>query len=181
MIAYSKTASRSSRAPVARTRPNGRTFPHRRTRARNSVAELDTIEKSTPDLERQLRAAVIALGGLRKKKPKRAPRTSPDNEQRERIELRSKAHVDHVFHERGTRPAGRWRGGGIAGGVWYQRPRDSARTVGRSDMSAATAKASAKHARSLRRPEQPESISIRFARPCLPTASRRAWESKCRV
>ena len=36
-------------------------------------------------------------------------------------------------------------------------------------LSAATAKASAKHARSLRRPEQPESISIRFARPCLPT------------
>ena len=39
----------------------------------------------------------------------------------------------------------------------------------------------AKHARSLRRPEQPESISIRFARPCLPIPLRRAWGSKCRV
>ena len=53
-------------------------------------SELDSIEKATPDLERQLRAATIALEDEEKEAETRAA-TAPDAEQRERIELRSKA------------------------------------------------------------------------------------------
>ena len=53
-------------------------------------AELDTIEKGTPDLERQTRAAVVALEDEEKETETRAA-DNPDTEQRERIELRSKA------------------------------------------------------------------------------------------
>ena len=52
--------------------------------------ELDTIERSTPDLERQIRAAVISLEDKEREAETRAA-TEPDAEQRERIELRSKA------------------------------------------------------------------------------------------
>ena len=52
--------------------------------------ELDNLEKSTPDLERQLRAAVIALEDEEREAETRAV-NDPDTEQRERIELRSKA------------------------------------------------------------------------------------------
>ena len=143
-------------------------------------SELDAIEKSTPDLERQLRAAVIALEIEEKETETRAA-TEPDAEQRERIELRSKAQLTNVFSS--TRHAAGWP---MAPSPNCKRRRVSAATGFRSNcgtfrLSAATAKASAKHARSLRRPEQPESISIRFARPCLPIPLRRAWGSKCRV
>ena len=53
-------------------------------------SELDTIEKSTPDLERQIRAARVALEDEEKEAETRAA-TEPDAEQRERVELRSKA------------------------------------------------------------------------------------------
>ena len=53
-------------------------------------AELDSIEKATPDLERQIRAAMAALEGEEREAETRAA-DSPDAEQRERIELRSKA------------------------------------------------------------------------------------------
>ena len=53
-------------------------------------SELDNLEKSTPDLERQLRAATVALEDEEKETETRAA-TEPDAEQRERIELRSKA------------------------------------------------------------------------------------------
>ena len=53
-------------------------------------AELDTIEKGTGDLERQLRAAVIALEDEEREAETRAV-NDPDTEQRERVELRSKA------------------------------------------------------------------------------------------
>ncbi len=59
-------------------------------------AELDTIEKSTPDLERQLRAAVIALEDEEREAETRAV-DDPDTEQRERIELRSKAMLTTYF------------------------------------------------------------------------------------
>ena len=59
-------------------------------------AELDTIEKSTPDLERQLRAAVIALEDEEKETETRAV-DDPDTEQRERIALRSKAQLTTYF------------------------------------------------------------------------------------
>ena len=53
-------------------------------------AELDTIEKGVPDLERQIRAAMIAA-----EEEERAAETketeSPDAEMRERVELRGKA------------------------------------------------------------------------------------------
>ena len=53
-------------------------------------AELDTIEKSTPDLERQIRAARIACEDADAAAETRAV-DEPDAERRERIELRSKA------------------------------------------------------------------------------------------
>ena len=53
-------------------------------------SELDAIEKGTPDLERQTRAAVVALEDEEKEAETRAV-NEPDAEQRERIELRSKA------------------------------------------------------------------------------------------
>ena len=53
-------------------------------------SELDVIEKGTPDLERQMRAATIALEDEEKDAETRAA-TDPDAGQRERIELRSKA------------------------------------------------------------------------------------------
>ena len=51
---------------------------------------LDTIEKGTPDLERQIRAATVALEQEEADAEPRAVE-NPDTEQRERIELRSKA------------------------------------------------------------------------------------------
>ena len=53
-------------------------------------SELDQIERGTPDLERQTRAAVVAAEDEEKEAETRAA-TEPDAEQRERIELRSKA------------------------------------------------------------------------------------------
>ena len=53
-------------------------------------SELDAIEKSTADLERQLRAATVALEDEEREAETRAV-NEPDAEQRERIELRSKA------------------------------------------------------------------------------------------
>ena len=53
-------------------------------------SELDTIERATPDLERQIRAATVALEYEEREAETRAV-NEPDTEQRERIELRSKA------------------------------------------------------------------------------------------
>ena len=52
--------------------------------------ELDTIEKGTPDLERQIRGATVAAEDEEKDAETRAA-DNPDAGQRERIELRSKA------------------------------------------------------------------------------------------
>ena len=54
--------------------------------------ELDTIERATPDLERQIRAAVISLED-EETEQRAAANDNPDTEQRERIELRSKASI----------------------------------------------------------------------------------------
>ena len=59
-------------------------------------AELDTIEKGTPDLERQMRAAVIALEN-EEREAETCAVDDPDTEQRERIELRSKAMLTTYF------------------------------------------------------------------------------------
>ena len=59
-------------------------------------SELDTIEKGTPDLERQLRAAMIANDDAEKESETRAA-DNPDAEQRERIELRSKAKLTNFL------------------------------------------------------------------------------------
>ena len=53
-------------------------------------SELDTIEKGTSNLEAQIRAAVIGLEDEERESATRTE-TEPDAEQRERIELRSKA------------------------------------------------------------------------------------------
>ena len=59
-------------------------------------AELDTIEKGVPDLERQIRAAMVGL-----EEEERAAQTtetdSPDAELRERIELRGKAQLTNFL------------------------------------------------------------------------------------
>ena len=62
-------------------------------------AELDTIEKSTPDLERQIRAATVALETEEKEAETRAA-DNPDTEQRERIALRSKASLTNFLTSR---------------------------------------------------------------------------------
>ena len=59
-------------------------------------AEMDTIERGTPDLERQIRAAVIAVEDEDQAAETRAV-NEPDAEQRERIELRSKAQLTNYF------------------------------------------------------------------------------------
>ena len=59
-------------------------------------SELDVIEKGTPDLERQMRAATIALEDEEKDAETRAA-TDPDAGQRERIELRSKAMLSNYL------------------------------------------------------------------------------------
>ena len=53
-------------------------------------SELDQIERSTSNLEAQIRAAVIALEDEEKQAETRAA-NEPDAEQCERIELRSRA------------------------------------------------------------------------------------------
>ena len=74
--------------------------------------ELDTIERATPDLERQIRAAVISLEDEEKETETRAA-DNPDTEQRERIELRSKASLTEFMLARmqGSCP--------IVGGNWF--------------------------------------------------------------
>ena len=52
--------------------------------------ELDTIERGTPDLERQIRAATVAVE-QEETEQRQATIDHPDGEQRERIELRSRA------------------------------------------------------------------------------------------
>ena len=59
-------------------------------------AELDTIEKGTPDLERQIRAATVALEEEEREAETRETK-GPDAEQRERIELRSKASLTNYL------------------------------------------------------------------------------------
>ena len=55
-------------------------------------AELDQIEGGTPDLERQLRAATVAVEAEEQAQQTEI-RNTPDSEMRERIELRSRARV----------------------------------------------------------------------------------------
>ena len=59
-------------------------------------SELETIEKGTPDLERQIRAATVAHEDEEKEAETRAA-TEPDAERRERVELRSKAQLTTYF------------------------------------------------------------------------------------
>ena len=55
-------------------------------------SELDTIERGTPDLERQIRAATVAVETETAEAETRTA-DDPDAEQRERVELRSKAQL----------------------------------------------------------------------------------------
>ena len=64
-------------------------------------SELDTIEKSTPDQERQIRAATVALEDEEKEAETRAA-DQPDAERRERIELRGRARLTNYLP--GLRP-----------------------------------------------------------------------------
>ena len=60
-------------------------------------SELDTIEQGTPDLERQLRAAQIAVETEEAEQRTAANENEPDAERRERIELRSKASLTNYL------------------------------------------------------------------------------------
>ena len=59
-------------------------------------AELDTIEKGVPDLERQIRAAMIAAEE-EERKAQTTETDSPDAEKRERVALRSKASLTNFL------------------------------------------------------------------------------------
>ena len=58
-------------------------------------AELDTIERGTPDLERQTRAATVALEDKEREAETRD--AAPGAEERERIELRSRCRVGNIL------------------------------------------------------------------------------------
>ena len=59
-------------------------------------SELDTIERGVPDLERQIRAAMIGAETEEREQETRET-TEPDAEQRERIELRGKARLTNYL------------------------------------------------------------------------------------
>ena len=59
-------------------------------------SELDTIERATPDLERQIRAATVTLEDEEREAETRSIE-HPDAEMRERIELRSKAQLTNFL------------------------------------------------------------------------------------
>ena len=59
-------------------------------------AELDEIEKGTPDLERQLRAAMVALESENAEQIETRA-AEPDAEMRERMDLRSRASLTNFF------------------------------------------------------------------------------------
>lgn len=72
-------------------------------------AELDKIEKGTPDLERKIRAARVAVEDAEKQSEVRgADEDGVDAEMRERLELRSKARLTSFFvaASRGRAPDG---------------------------------------------------------------------------
>ena len=71
-------------------------------------AELDRIETGTPDLERQLRAAAVAVENEDRDSKIEDGAAKPDAEQRERIELRAKASVGRYLTAalRGRAPDG---------------------------------------------------------------------------
>ena len=71
-------------------------------------AELDRIETGTPDLERQLRAAAVAVDDEDRASKIENGTPRPDAEQRERIELRSRATVGRYLTAalRGRAPDG---------------------------------------------------------------------------
>ena len=79
-------------------------------------AELDRIETGTPDLERQLRAATVAVDTEDRDSTIETGTRTADAEQRERIELRSRASVGRYLAAaiRGRR-TGRCRGGATTG------------------------------------------------------------------
>ena len=58
--------------------------------------ELDTIERGTPDLERQMRAATIAVE-QEETEQRQTTIEHPDGEQRERLELRSRASLTNYL------------------------------------------------------------------------------------
>ena len=60
-------------------------------------AELDTIEQGTPDLERQIRAATVAIEAENTEAENRGREAGPDAEHRERMELRGRARLTNYL------------------------------------------------------------------------------------
>ena len=71
-------------------------------------SELDTIERDTPDLERQIRAATVAVEQEEGEQRQAAATTEPDAEMRERRDLRGKARLEGYLRARmeGRLPSG---------------------------------------------------------------------------
>ena len=70
--------------------------------------ELDEIERGTPDLERQIRAAMTAIDREETEQRDEAAATGADGEMRERLELRSRASLTNYLRSRmsGMLPSG---------------------------------------------------------------------------
>ena len=71
----------------------------------NSATEFDEIEKSTPDLERRLRASQTAVEQEEAEQKTEQRAAAPDPEMRERIELRSRRPALRNFWSPGCRGA----------------------------------------------------------------------------
>ena len=85
-------------------------------------ADLDTMERGTPDLERQIRAAMIAAE-TEEREAETTQTTGPDAEQRERLELRGRASLTAYLRARiegrqvGGAEAELQQAAGIGGGI----------------------------------------------------------------
>ena len=142
-------------------------------------AELDRIEAGTPDLERQLRAAVLAVEQRgRRSEGKPATRREPDAEHAgARRSFESKARLSNYLlaAARGTH-RGRCRGGAVLRGL---ASRESRSNCGTCRHRRAAPRRSGQLPRSARhRGREPGSAS---ARRCSPTASPPGSASKCRA
>ena len=143
--------------------------------------ELDNLEKSTPDLERQLRAATVALEDEEREAETRAV-NEPDAEHRERIELRSKAMLTTYFMNaaRGRLADGAeaelQSAAGVSGHAVPLELWDVAQPERRGAEGGARDPrdhAGARHGWRQSRSDPPGCV--------CQLASRRAWESKCRA
>ena len=131
---------------------------------------MDTIESATPDLERQIRAATTALEDEEKESETRAA-NGPDAEQRERLELRSKASLTGFLR---AALSGRQVDGAEA------ELRPPLESPMESRLSCGTFRGLKNSAPRPKRRARPALILTGFGLPCLPIQLHRALVSRCR-